>query len=180
MSTRRAAARRLALAAAVVASVVVPLSVMAAAAGGAPRVGAQSDPACATSGIDNWLDSQGNGAAGSVYYQLKFTNLSGRACTLVGYPGVSAVNLAGHQVGEAASRTAATAHVVTLAKGATATATLQVNDTGLFTPSACGAVTAAGFRVYAPNATNSDVIPFPVLTCSKTAVSLHISPVVAP
>jgi hypothetical protein len=41
-------------------------------------------------------------AAGSIYYHLEFTNLSGRACTLVGYPGVSAINLSGHQLGSAA------------------------------------------------------------------------------
>jgi len=45
------------------------------------------------------MDTQGDGAAGSVYYTLQFTNLSGHACTLRGYPGVSAVSLSGHQLG---------------------------------------------------------------------------------
>ena len=56
-------------------------------------------PRCATSGLVVWMDTQGDGAAGSVYYTLQFTNLSGHACTLRGYPGVSAVSLSGHQLG---------------------------------------------------------------------------------
>jgi hypothetical protein len=32
------------------------------------------------------MDTQGGGAAGSIYYTLEFTNLSGQACTLHGSP----------------------------------------------------------------------------------------------
>jgi hypothetical protein len=35
-------------------------------------------------------------------YYLEFTNLSGHACTLAGYPGVSAVGLSGGQLGSPA------------------------------------------------------------------------------
>jgi hypothetical protein len=133
------------------------------------------------SGTDNWLDTQGSGAAGTDYFTLEFTNLSGHACTLEGYPGVSAVDLHGVQIGAAASRSTAAAHLVTLANGATAVAQLAIANTGNFTPSACRAVTAAGLRVYAPNQTGSDVIPYPFSTCSKSAtVSLHVQPVKAP
>ena len=35
---------------------------------------------------------QGNGAAGTIYYPLEFTNLSGRTCSLYGFPGVSVID----------------------------------------------------------------------------------------
>ena len=34
-----------------------------------------------------WLNPEGSGTAGSFYYKLEFVNLSGRTCTLAGYPG---------------------------------------------------------------------------------------------
>jgi len=39
------------------------------------------------------------GAAGTIYSHLTFTNKSAIACTMTGYPGVSFVDGAGHQVG---------------------------------------------------------------------------------
>jgi hypothetical protein len=54
------------------------------AAPGAAKPGLVTTPACATSGLDVWLDTQGNGAAGTIYYGLEFTNLSGTTCTLYG------------------------------------------------------------------------------------------------
>lgn len=138
---------------------------------------AQSVGACSSADIVNWLNTTGNGTAGSIYYQVEFTNVSTQHCTLFGYPGVSAVNAAGHQIGATASRQSATPHTVNLAPGASATAAWQVTVTSNFTPSACKAQTAHGVRVYAPGATISDVIPFPYSTCSTHTVSLHVGPV---
>ena len=108
-------------------------------------------------------------SAGSVFYELKFTNLSGRTCHLRGFPGVSAVDLAGHRVGRAASRSHATrVRTIVLAHGATATATLQIVEAGNFSPSACHQVTAAGLRVFPPNQTASKVVPFPFRACSRS------------
>ena len=81
---------------------------------------------CATSQLVVWLDTQSDAAAGSVFYRLKLTNLSSHACTVFGYPGVSAVDLAGRQIGRAASRNPAQERTVSLAHGATATATLRI------------------------------------------------------
>src|ERR1700736_3708798 len=78
------------------------LTVLAAA--GVAVAGASGVPRCTTADLVVWLDTQGNGAAGSSYYSLELTNLSGRRCTVSGYPGVTAVNLAGHQLGRAATR----------------------------------------------------------------------------
>ena len=74
------------------------------------------------------MNTRGSQYAGGAYYTLNFTNLSGHACTLRGYPGVSAVSLSGGQIGSPASRGTATPKVVTLANGATAHAVLQAAD----------------------------------------------------
>jgi Protein of unknown function (DUF4232) len=127
-----------------------------------------STPSCATSGLVIWLDTSGNGAAGSVYYKLQFTNLSGHACHLRGYPGVSAVDLSGHRLGSPASRNHAHApRTVTLARGATARAVLQIVEAGNFSGAACHQVTAAGLRVFPPSQTASKVVPFPFRGCSR-------------
>ena len=148
------------LAAAIAVAALIPaVAGSAAATGGAP---------CRTSGLVVWLDTQGNGAAGSIYYQLKLTNLSGHACTLFGYPGVSAVSLGGRQFGSAASRNPAhRPQRVTLANGATASATLQIVEAGNFPPARCRQVTAAGLRVYPPNQTAAKIVPFPFAACSR-------------
>ncbi len=130
----------------------------AAAAAGAPR--------CATAGLVVWLnDEQGGGTAGSVYYKLELTNLSGHTCVLHGYPTVWAVDLRGRELGSGASREALQPpRVVTLANGAGASAGLRVIDAGALP--ACGEVTAAGLRVYPPGQTASKVVPFPFPACS--------------
>jgi hypothetical protein len=71
-----------------------------------------------------------NGAAGTIFYPLDFTNASSSTCTMYGYPGVAFVSSPGDaQVGAPARRRPPTAPaLVTLAPGATAHATLAVSD----------------------------------------------------
>jgi Protein of unknown function (DUF4232) len=160
---RRVSSRRLSVASACAAA----LAAIAATA--SPAATTATTPRCATSGLVIWLETQGNGALGSIYYNLDFTNLSGHACTLVGYPGVSAVNLGGHTLGSAASRDNFHAPVVVkLAAGATARAVLRIVEAGNFPPSTCRPLTAAGLRVYPPNQTASKVVPFPFSACSRS------------
>ena len=88
--------------------------------------------------------------------------------SLLGYPGVSAVNIRGHRLGRAASRDPARApHLVTLANRATATALLQIVDVFNYSNSACHHVTAAA-GVYPPGATAAKVVPFPFAACSRS------------
>ena len=151
-------------------------TVMAALALAAPDLGAGARSAaaartaagCATSGLVLWLDTQGDGTAGSIYYKLELTNLSGHSCTLSGYPGVSAVDLGGHQLGSAGSRSSSHVHTVRLANRASATAVLRITEAGNFPDSACHRVSAAGLRVYPPNQTAAKVIPFPFDACSRS------------
>ena len=134
---------------------------------------AAAAPGCATSALVIWLNTTGNGAAGSVYYKLYLTNLSARSCTLRGYPGVSAVNLGGHQLGAGASReTGQRPSVATLPRGATAAAVLRIVEAGNFPASACREVTAAGLRVFPPGQRASKVVPFPFQACSRAGQSV--------
>jgi len=78
-------------------------------------------PACTTANLDVWLNTTGNGAAGSSYYNLNLTNLSPHSCSLFGYPGVSAITQAGIQLGSSAGRDAEHASTrITLASARTA------------------------------------------------------------
>jgi hypothetical protein len=132
---------------------------------------------CKTPRLVVWLaTNDGGGAAGSVFYTLNFTNLSGDTCTLAGYPGVSAVDLRGRRLGSAAGRNPHEAlRVVTLRAGDTASAVLQISQAANFPTSACHVVTAAGVRVYPPNAFKSKIVPFPFPACSRRGpVYLHI------
>ena len=125
-------------------------------------------PLCQTPDLVVWLNTNGNGAAGTIFYKLHFTNLSRHACTLNGFPFLFAVNLAGKQVGpRAVFRTPPSPRRVTVGRGKTVTATLGIVETGNFSPRACRPVTAAGLRVFPPNQTRSKLVPFPFSTCSN-------------
>jgi len=131
--------------------------------------------ACATSGLVVWAYADyGGGYAGGYAYTVGFTNLSGHACTLRGRPGVSAVSLAGQQLGSPAGWGGGTAGTVTLADGATATARLDIGDAGAW----CQPVTAAGLRVYPPGQRAAKIVPIPFGACPHAGpVWMHAGPV---
>ena len=126
-----------------------------------------SPPRCAGSGLVVWLDTQGSGAAGSSYYKLMVTNLSGRTCTLSGSPRVAAVDVRSRQLGDASSRSVSSTPVVVLSRGASASAIVQIVVAGNFSTPACRPVTAAGLRVRLPGQSATRLVPFPFEACSR-------------
>lgn len=137
-------------------------------------------PACQTGGLVVWINTQPNGTAGTIFYTLNFTNLSGHACTLRGFPGVSAVNLRGKTLGRAAGREPGQkVRTVTLTAGHTAHAVLGIVDVGALSTTTCPPTTAAGLRVFPPNQRASKVIPFPFAACGGSGgpTFLRIRPV---
>ena len=144
-----------------------------------PTAAPASAPSCTTSRLVVWLDTRSTGVPGGSYYNLEFTNLSGHACSLEGYPGVSAVGMSGHQLGREASRNPAhVPHVVvlssptenaTLGRSDTATVVLKITDVGVYGPSTCDDASAAGLRVFPPNQSTSTFVPYPFTACSHTA-----------
>lgn len=125
--------------------------------------------ACATSALKVAVDTaKSSGAAGSIYYPLDFTNISGSPCTLFGYPGVSFVTgPSGTLLGRAATRNPVVpAATVTLAPGTVAHATLQVAEAGNYDPAQCHPVTAHWLRVYPPDQTAALYAHFTTQACS--------------
>jgi hypothetical protein len=122
----------------------------------------------------------GNGAAGTSFYDIEFTNAGSGNCFVQGYPGVSLVSAgstAGSQVGSDAKRdTVAPSRQIVLAPGKAAHAVLSVADAGNFPRSKCSPVTAHWLKVFPPDQTVAAYIPFTTQTCASTSVpTLHIT-----
>lgn len=125
-------------------------------------------PACATSALRVWLGVPGDGALGSVFYQLELSNVSGRTCTLFGFPGVSAVAAGGRQLGSPAARDQGDpTRLVVLGRGATAHVFLRIVDAGVYPPARCHPANAIGLRVYPPNTRTATIVFFPFQACAK-------------
>jgi hypothetical protein len=109
-----------------------------------------------------------DGSAGSLYYPLDFTNVSGVTCTMSGYPGVFfATGPDGTPIGGPAIRNPAAARkLVTLAPGLTAHASLQVVVAQNYPPTLCKPVTAHWLQVFPPASYAADYVAFTALTCA--------------
>jgi Protein of unknown function (DUF4232) len=137
--------------------------------GGTPSSPATGVSSCTTSGLRVRLDTAAAGvAAGSYFVPLEFTNISGQACELAGYPAVAlTMGLSGAQVGaRAATDHAVPAAPVVLAPGGIAHAWLQVLSTANYPASKCHPVTAAGLRITVPGTASASYVAHPVPTCT--------------
>ena len=118
---------------------------------------------------------ESNGAAGTIYTDIDFTNTSGSACVLEGYPGVSLVSAgtkAGRQIGDDAKRTTTTpVRAVTLGAGQTAHAVLGIAQALNFPAAKCKPVTAHWLKVFPPNQRAAAYASFTTKTCGNNKVS---------
>jgi hypothetical protein len=106
---------------------------------------------------------------------VEFTNISGSACTLSGFPQVSAYRAGGTLVGKAAALdTSVGALRVVLAPGATAHAAVVASVSG----GRCRPVAVTGLRVVPPGQSVPRYVRHPMTACSaagQTApVFLHV------
>ena len=139
--------------------------------------------ACTADDLGVWLAvAQLDGAAGSVYYPLQFTNLSRHACAMRGFAGVSAVDRNLHQLGSPAGR----AHVVpvrtvVLAPGRTAHAVLRYGDVTVSTAPGCHPTFRTfELRVYPPGQYHATYAAFDFEVCSHAGpVYMDIGPIQA-
>ena len=150
------------------------------AAGQASPTQAGAAPACPTRSLGLKL-GLAQGAAGSTYQVIDFTNISNATCTLYGYPGVS---LAGGkpvtQIGLAAAESHATPRkLITLTPGAVANAVLQIAHAVNFPAAKCHPVTADYLQIYPPNQTTPAYLHYSSQTCAKPVQVLTISVVQA-
>jgi hypothetical protein len=165
-------ARRIAAtAAAGVAGLAISTAAYAATSSGAASTATASIPKCTALDLGTWVAvGQGNGAAGTIYYPLEFTNLSGHTCSLFGFPGVSAIDRQDRQLGSPANWIHTTApHAVILAPGATAHTTLAYHDAVVTAEPGCDPVySAVLLRVYPPDQYRATLAAFDFQVCSHT------------
>jgi Domain of unknown function (DUF4232) len=114
------------------------------------------------------------GAAGSVYQVIDFTNIGTSSCSLYGYPGVA---LAGGspvtQIGAPATRSTASApKLVSLAAGASANTLVQITEAENYPTSRCGPTPSTYLQIYPPNQTTPIYLAYKSMGCSSTKVKL--------
>jgi hypothetical protein len=137
------------------AAVLLPTAALAASAG--PSAAAHPAVArCHSANTRIWIGQPGDGALGHSYFQLEFSNIGKSACTLYGYPGVSAYDVHGHQVGLPATHGGAR-FLVTLAPGDTAHVVLAATDGGVV---CLHPINTVLLKVYPPGQFNSQLVPF--------------------
>jgi uncharacterized protein DUF4232 len=114
------------------------------------------------------------GAAGSTYQVIVFTNISNATCTMYGYPGVSlASGKPVTQVGMAASRsTVAGPTVVTLAPGKAGNALLRITEALNYPSNTCSPAKTAYLQIYPPNQTTAIYLAYATTGCSSHSVNL--------
>src|SRR5215813_5608953 len=125
--------------------------------------------ACTADDLGVWLAvAQLNGAAGSVYYPLQFTNLSRHACAMRGFAGVSAVDRNLRQLGSPAGRDhVVPVRTVVLAPGRTAHAVLRYGDVTVSTAPGCHPTSRTfELRVYPPGQRHATYAAFDFEVCS--------------
>ncbi|MBI3687068.1 MAG: DUF4232 domain-containing protein [Actinobacteria bacterium] len=141
----------------------------------APSTAPATTGPCPTRSLQAKL-GRDDGAAGSIYTAINFTNISKTTCVLHGYPGVA---LAGGtpvtQIGLAAAKdTAVPATDVTLAPGSTGHAILRIAQAGNYSPSECHPVTAQYLQIYPPKQTTPIYLPHSAEACSAPIQILYI------
>lgn len=183
MTQQRSAARRPIVAAVLsgvglVSGIGVLSGVPASAAATAPAVSAASAPHPCHAADLHVSVTRGSAGAGSIYYTIRFANVSPSACTLEGYPGVSvAKHRGGPRVGKAASRDHnARPKLITIASGATAHAYLQVTNPGNLSP-ACNPTNGHWVKVYPPGQVHPQWAHRTVPVCTDGTRNMSVRPV---
>lgn len=124
---------------------------------------------CTTNDLKLSTAANGNSGAGTLSFDLVFTNKSSESCTMSGYPGVSLIKDNGDQVGAPADRnTNDLPKDLTLGAGQTAKAAVYYGDKGNYDAGVC-LEGATKLRVYPPGDTGYlDVIaPSDIARCPK-------------
>jgi Protein of unknown function (DUF4232) len=115
------------------------------------------------------------GSAGHFNYEIQFRNNGASACVMTGFPGVSFLDSAGHQIGVPAGRNPVSYTAVTVAPGATGYAHLSVTDPSVL--SGCPATPVAKVRIFPPNETADARIGAAGISVCATQPSSTIDPV---
>ena len=130
-------------------------------------------PGCATRDLKATV-GVAQGAAGSVYQVIDFTNIGTASCSLYGYPGIA---LAGGspvtQIGAAASRSPqAGPALITLKPGDVANTLLRITQAQNYPTSKCSPMASTYLQIYPPNQTTPIYLGYKSTGCSATGVNL--------
>jgi len=113
-----------------------------------------------------WYGEPADDATGHAYFQLQLSNIGHTTCSFFGFPGVSALNSHGNQVGRAATHYGHRI-AVTLKPGGTAHMVLVVVDASIV----CShPVKATDLRVFPPGQFHSQNVPLATLACAGKSV----------
>jgi hypothetical protein len=115
------------------------------------------------------------GSAGHFNYEVQFRNNGPTACVMTGFPGISFLDSAGHQIGGPAQRNPVSFAPVNLAPGATGYAHLGITDPSVL--SGCPATPVAKVRIFPPNQTAEARIAAGGIAVCATQPSSTIDPV---
>lgn len=118
--------------------------------------------------------SEPEGAAGSSFYTITFTNTEESECSLVGYPGVSLVDKKDNQLGAAADReTGDPGSAATLPPNGSASFTLRINNALAYEPKTCSATdSATNLKIYPPEEHGWILLPFSATTCTNPDINI--------
>ena len=149
--------------------------VVASSASAAPAAHANLLPVCTAGNLAVWVNADaGSGAAGTFYYPLEFTNTSNHTCRTWGWPGLSATNINGHQLGDAAARLSNyKPKWVNIAAGGTAHALFAYGNAEVQT-SGCKPTNASFIKVYAPNQRRADYGFFSLPACTVGGKHIYL------
>ena len=150
-------------------AILLPTAALASSGHAGAAAHAAAAPACTSNHTRVWWGEPGDAATGHIHYPLQFSNIGTTTCTLFGYPGVSALDTNGNQVGLPATHSGAK-QLVTLAPGATAHVILDVTQ-GAFVCS--NPIDAPVLRVFAPGQVNAQLVPLATTGCPGQSV-LHV------
>ena len=121
-----------------------------------------------------------SGEAGHQHRRIVLTNTAPEPCTVTGYPGVLLRDTQGNQVGVPAAREPLDAATVTLASGASASASLDQQSPGVFPAEACGVpVAVANVQVIIPDETDAVMVPTQGEACPNGVDQLSVRPLQA-
>ena len=135
----------------------------------------QDSGACQTTDLRLSL-GVGDGATGTLYRPLQFTNVGGRTCVIQGFPGVSYVTGDdGHQVGQPAFREGSKGPAITLTPGMTVFADVGFVQAGNFDPADCQPTAVRGLRVYPPHEYDSMFVAAEGTGCAGNPPSYQLT-----
>jgi len=144
------------------AAILLPTAALASSAASSSTANASHPAAtCAAVNTKVWYGVPAGVATGHSFVEVQLSNVGNTTCSFFGYPGVSALNSRGIEVGKPASH-AGPKITVTLARGETAHFVLTITDASLI---CMHPVHATQIRVFPPGQFHAQRVPLATQQC---------------